>query len=431
MNIIKGKKIILVILICIVIVSFSNVKADALQDARTQYNQILKEQKENMSKLEGIEKEIAEYNYDIVLLDQQVTEATIELNNIQEKLDAVNDKINELEASLQNSSQSYNSAQQLYLTRLRIIYENGMPSMIDTFFVSKSITDFFSRVNVLNSILDYDKKLVSNMKSQKEYVNYIKKDIDTQKIQLSQLKYNKEESTTALNQAVKAKESKVQELNSSKEDINERNELLKKQEKEAKQKVDDELTKLIQDQNNLYAGNFAGTFTWPVPGYYKITAAFDDKEYYSIMGMHHTGVDAGISEGTPVVAAADGKVLVAGYNTGGYGYYVVIDHGTIDGSRYVTLYGHASSILVSKNDTVTKGQKILLSGNTGNSTGPHLHFEINKITNNVMYSIDAMTYYASSGAPFTYLVNGKWIDYPFSTISQYQYSNQLKRSYSF
>ena len=88
----------------------------------------------------------------------------------------------------------------------------------------------------------------------------------------------------------------------------------------------------------------------------------------------HAGVDIGAGYGTNIYAANSGTVLVAGWNSGGYGNYVVIDHG----GGITTLYGHCSSLCVSKGQTVTKGQVIAKVGSTGMSTGPHLHFEVLK-----------------------------------------------------
>ena len=86
----------------------------------------------------------------------------------------------------------------------------------------------------------------------------------------------------------------------------------------------------------------------------------------------HTGVDIAGAVGTPIYAADDGVVISAGWNTGGYGNMIIIDHG--DG--LYTRYGHGSKILVHEGDTVSKGDKIMLMGSTGRSTGPHLHFEV-------------------------------------------------------
>jgi murein DD-endopeptidase MepM/ murein hydrolase activator NlpD len=132
------------------------------------------------------------------------------------------------------------------------------------------------------------------------------------------------------------------------------------------------------------AGPAAGHLLWPCSG--PITQGFGPTSYgfefpYVYQGVSyphfHTGVDVGVGMGTPVSAAADGVVVLAGTNVVdgkvvGYWTYVVISHG---GGLY-TLYGHLSRLAVSAGDHVRAGQVIGLSGSTGNSTGPHLHFEV-------------------------------------------------------
>lgn len=86
----------------------------------------------------------------------------------------------------------------------------------------------------------------------------------------------------------------------------------------------------------------------------------------------HTGIDLGVPTGTPIRAALPGTVTVSTYNQGGYGYYVMIDHG----NGLSTLYGHCSQLLAYVGQTVEAGDVIALSGSTGRSTGPHLHFEV-------------------------------------------------------
>ena len=89
---------------------------------------------------------------------------------------------------------------------------------------------------------------------------------------------------------------------------------------------------------------------------------------------YHTGVDVTVPMGTEVLAYIDGTVAVSEWNLWGYGYFVIVDHG--DGIQ--TCYGHNSKLLVEKGQKVKKGQVIALSGNTGTSTGPHVHFEVRK-----------------------------------------------------
>jgi len=108
----------------------------------------------------------------------------------------------------------------------------------------------------------------------------------------------------------------------------------------------------------------ASGFIWPVHGV--VTSVFGWR-----WGRMHEGIDIAVASGTPVVSAAGGMVIVAGW-MGGYGNLVVVDHG----NGIATAYGHNTNVAVSVGQTVAQGQLIAYSGNTGNSTGPHVHFEV-------------------------------------------------------
>ncbi len=114
-------------------------------------------------------------------------------------------------------------------------------------------------------------------------------------------------------------------------------------------------------------GKGSGSFAWPLSGGYRITSRYGPR-----WGSVHTGLDMAISTGTPVKASDEGKVVSAGWNTGGYGNLIIVDHG----NGYQTYYAHLSKIYVKYGDVVAKGETIGAVGNTGFSTGPHLHLEI-------------------------------------------------------
>lgn len=105
-----------------------------------------------------------------------------------------------------------------------------------------------------------------------------------------------------------------------------------------------------------------GAYLWPANS--RIVT-----QYYS---WKHVGVDIGDHTGKPIFATANGKVIRAGWNSGGYGNYVIIDHG----NGIQSLYGHASALLVEEGQVVSRGEQIAKIGSTGRSTGPHLHFEV-------------------------------------------------------
>ena len=113
-----------------------------------------------------------------------------------------------------------------------------------------------------------------------------------------------------------------------------------------------------------------GQLGWPVSG--EITSPYGYR-VHPIWGttIYHSGIDIGVDEGTPVHAADGGVVVWSGW-MGGYGYAVVIDHG----NGLSTLYGHNSELAVDEGQSVAKGQVISYAGSTGNSTGPHVHFEV-------------------------------------------------------
>ncbi|MEG1008684.1 MAG: peptidoglycan DD-metalloendopeptidase family protein [Clostridia bacterium] len=370
--------------------STSVVGISEYEKSQKELESIQHQQKEATTKLSGVEKQISQNMYDIASLDVDILKYDNSLKNLQGKVNQVNEKVKYLEDSLQNSSQSFNIAEEMYITRLKVIYENGMPSFIDVLFTSESISDFFSKMNVINSILDYDKSLVNNMKSQKDHIDYIRKDIEIQKIQLDQLKYDTEKSAKALDDAKDAKSSKIKKLEKDRLSIKEVAVALGKQEKQAADKVFAELVKM----NNT--GTFGGVFAWPAPGCTTITTKFG--EMYNPFGgafSMHYGVDiSGGINGKPIVAIESGIVAVAVNNKGasssGYGNYVSIDHGKSlnDDATYKSLYGHASSVIVTAGQHVTKGQTIMYAGTSGWSTGPHLHLEV--IRNNVR--VDPLKY---------------------------------------
>lgn len=117
------------------------------------------------------------------------------------------------------------------------------------------------------------------------------------------------------------------------------------------------------------SGQSSGNFAWPLPYTSNITSGYGGR-----WGRFHSGIDisAGGVYGQSIVASDGGTVEWAGYDSSGYGNYVIINHG----NGYKTLYGHCSALYVSSGQSVSQGQSIAAVGSTGDSTGPHLHFEI-------------------------------------------------------
>ncbi|HJF73407.1 murein DD-endopeptidase MepM [Gallibacterium anatis] len=145
----------------------------------------------------------------------------------------------------------------------------------------------------------------------------------------------------------------------------------------------------IQAENGRYYNNHGETLgkgfsRYPTQRQYRISSHFNPRRKNPVTGRiaPHKGVDFSMPIGTPIIAPADGVVVKVSYQAGGAGRYVMLRHGR----EYQTVYMHLSRPLVKPGQSVKKGQRIALSGNTGRSTGPHLHYEfhINGVAVNPM-----------------------------------------------
>ncbi len=393
----------LLIFVFIFISVFNNIEAVTVNQMQNQSTDLKNQVTTNEQKIASLEEEAKTYLSEIDNLNKEIDGYNSELAKLQTKIDAVNDKIKTYESNLQNSAQQYNSAKELYETRLRAIYENGIPNVMDLLVTSNGIADFFSRMNVYSSVIEYDQSLIGNIQNEKEYTDKIKKEIENEKLQIEQLNYDKEKTSNSLEKARKNKESKVAALNASKEKLEAVNTILNAEAESLDKKVAEEIARqqavakaaaeaaarakaAAAAKNSSSSSSAAqnisvgdGTFTWPISGAGKITATFP---YYP-SGERHTGVDIGVACGTPVYAACSGMIIKSTYyltgdrdgeRSDGYGNTVWISDGT-----YTVIYGHLQYRKVVDYGTyVEKGQLVAYTASTGNSTGPHLHFEIRK-----------------------------------------------------
>lgn len=383
------KKLFLVLFFCLGFTIISNINAEStLSKYNKELQEVKEKEKENISKLTGIQKDIAEYNYEIADLDNKMMEVTSDLADLQIKQEKLSQSIKENEEALKDSSKLYNKVEKTYETMVRTVYENGFPTFFEFLISSKSVAEFLLKIETYENVLTYNRDIVTNAKAKKNYINYVKKNVEKQREEISQLQADAGKKMEKLNKTLEEKQKIMNELQTSQSKLQASAEELTKQKESALKKIDDEIEKAYRaslNGNNKVDGSITeftgGNFSWPVPGYNIITTTFGFV-YYLVNpnGSAHTGCDIAGSEifGKPIVAAESGTVIVAGYNAGGYGNYVMINHGkcTEDGNNYITLYGHASALAVNTGDVVTKGQTIAYVGSTGNSTGPHLHFEM-------------------------------------------------------
>lgn len=386
-------KVFIIVLLIFLSFNFNKINAESsLSKYNKELNEVMTKEKENMNKLTGVQRELAEYNFEIAELDKKMMETTLDLADLRTKEENLTKSLKENEDSLQDTSKLYQKAEEAYAKRLRAIYENGVPNIVEFLFSSRGVLDFIAKVNAYQSVLEYNKDLISTIKGKRNYIDYVKNDVERQKLELSQLTEDVNKKMEKLNEDLSEKQKRVKELETSKSELKSNSEELTKQREDALKKIDEEIEKAYRAAlNKNKKGNTSldgvtteftgGNFAWPVPGYNVITTTFGFV-YYLVNpnGSPHTGCDiAGANIfGKPIVAAEAGTVIVAGYNAGGYGNYVMIDHGkcTDDNNNYISLYGHASALAVEAGQHVEKGDIVAYVGSTGNSTGPHVHYEM-------------------------------------------------------
>ena len=292
-----------------------------------------------------------------------------EVAELGEKMDTLQKSIDESTAKLQIASQNYEEKSDMLARRLVAMYEAGDTQYLDVLLKSKSITEFISRYYIIQEVAEYDSILINEVEQEKNNIEQTKQKLENEQAEIKIVKAKNEQTTIVLSNMQTLQKSYINELSADEKKLQEQITEYKNDQAEIERQI--LLATNVINPDIQYTG---GEMLWPVAiSGTVITSDYGVREH-PIQGVikEHTGIDIGNTPtGTPVVAAADGVVTYAGW-LGGYGNCVMINHG----EGVVTLYGHGNKILTSVNKKVKKGETIMEVGSTGNSTGPHLHFEI-------------------------------------------------------
>ena len=348
-------------------------------------------QQKIISQLEQLGAEINETNHKIA-----VVELDIEIAN--EEISILENEIAELKEKIEQRNE-------LLRERARAIQSSGTVSYLDVLLGANSFVDFIDRFSAVSTLMDADRQIMREQKEDQEKLEVQKLELVKKKENLEANKAKLKSLMASLNQQKKEKKKLVAELE--KEEAK-----LRSEKTELKAEYDDkvELSKELEEKflkeqrrlaevarqkaleaaaakkkkqdsssssnSSVSSGNLpvvsAGNWTRPAAG--RFTSGFGRRDIGPIGSKNHLGIDIANSIGTPVVAAADGVVSYVG-SMNGYGNVVMVTH-SIEGQLFTTTYAHLSGFNTSVGASVSKGQQIARLGNSGNSTGPHVHFEI-------------------------------------------------------
>ena len=350
------------------------------EDLTNQLSNIQQQITNEANKKSEAEKTIGTVYEQLHAIQRDLDTATAELKQVQAERIQLDKDITKTEAELKEAQARLQSREKVFYKRVRDIYINGRLSYLDVVIGSKDFSDFANRMEMLKRILQSDMDSINTIKTEREEIASKKAKLEEDRAKVLELEKVAQEKQNVINQK-KAERQAVLERAMNDRDTAERayNELMASSAS---------ITAMLQQRAAERAaaaaaaasqGGGGGGATWvqgsgqlAAPVVAPITSDFGWR-IHPIYGTRrlHAGTDFGVDEGTPVHAADGGVVVEAGW-VSGYGYTVIIDHG----NGMSTLYAHNSEVAVSPGQTVSKGQVVSYSGNTGGSTGPHLHFEV-------------------------------------------------------
>ena len=325
------------------------------------------------------EKRIGQQTTNLEQAEQELKKAQDELAAIQGQRKAVEGDIAVTQKKLDEAQKRLAKREVVFQKRVRDIYINGRLSYLEVVLGSKDFNDFANRVQVLKRIIDADIKLINGIKEERAEIASQKEKLEADRAKIVDLEKQAQAKQAEIEQRkqtyaqllAKARTDqagsieKIQELEAASQQV--RNIIAQRQAERAAQAA--QAAAGGGGGYNWVQGS--GALSWPVSSH-EITSGFGGR-YHPIYGRYifHDGIDIAADYGEPVHAADGGTVIYAGWISG-YGNAVIIDHG----NGMSTLYGHNESLNVSEGQGVSKGSVIAYAGSTGNSTGPHLHFEV-------------------------------------------------------
>jgi len=332
------------------------------------------------TEISGLSARIKGYETQVAALRAEEQQAAARLAAKQAELDQAEAEVHKAYEELKVLAARLKRAIRVLSDRLVAIYQGGPSSVSEMVLTARSYGDLIQRSTYLEQIQNRDqniagrvrelrdaqKRVVTRLRTAKDRIEKARDEIATEKTNLTTARSAVE---SQQNQLVSARAERRSTLDS----INTRVDHLETIESDLQAKIQAQIG-AASGVSTLPAGPMtapsAAGLIWPVSGV--VTSGFGGRSSPGGIGStNHEGIDIAVPEGTPVRAAKSGTVIMASYN-GGYGNYTCIDHG----SGLSTCYAHQSSFAVSAGQRVSQGQVIGYSGNTGSSTGPHLHFEV-------------------------------------------------------
>ena len=340
--------------------------ASEADDKRAELNEVQSQMQKMQERKEKARQKAAAASEGLEEIQSRLNELQAQARELQAKSNALQAKINDNQAKLAKKKAEAEQRKKIYSQRLRQIYINGQVNYLDVLLGAKDFGDFSSRMYLLQKIVSSDIAMLQQLQKDEAEIKSRQEQLDAE---MKEIKSTKAELEAKRARANKLKEQRSYMLYKAQEE-----EQQSQSEYERLLAISENITAMLRNMESSGGGSSSsggtGRFMWPCRG--EITSYFGWRTH-PIFGTtkYHSGMDIAVDYGTPIMAADSGTVIYSGW-LGGYGYAVMIDHG----SGLVTLYAHNQSLNVYEGQYVSKGTCIAYAGSTGYSTGPHCHFEV-------------------------------------------------------
>lgn len=364
------------------------VKATSLEESIKQKESAISQAQEDRKKLQSglsdikamvaaLEKSKSNLEDYVVELDGQLAELEEKIEDLKEQISLKEEEVAQAKADVEQAEEVAAQQYQDMKARLKYMYEHGSgDGYLEVLFAAGTFSDLLNQAVYIEKLSAYDKRKLLEYRQNVEYLNLCREVLEEEQEVLQEARESLQNEQDSVNTLIAEKEKEITAYQS---DINNQSAAIAEYEAEiaeqnatiaALEKAVAADKAALEEQNKVkYDG---GMFQHPCPGYTRISDDYGNRMHPTLkVEKFHNGVDFAAPSGTPILAAYDGKVVGAAYNSS-MGNYVMIDHG--DG--LYTIYMHASKLYVSNGQTVTKGEQIAAVGSTGRSTGPHLHFSV-------------------------------------------------------
>lgn len=370
-----------------------------INEVNQEVQELQQEKKDLASDLKDIENKKSSLTGYIKTLDKKVTKLTEKMEKNQNKIDKTKGEIELLTIEEAKVTDQMNQQYEMMKSRIKYIYEDGGEGYVELLLGSASLSELYNRIEYVNRVNDYDKKMLDNYEATKVELSETREKKRVKKDKLEAIRETLSFEKKSVDQLLDKKQGQLEEYNSliikSESELDQYNAEIQKKSEEVerllaqqrKQIAAEEAAAAAAAANNNSAGGestdsgqtpanpgvSASGFVWPLVTAGRLSCGFGPRTAPTAgASTYHRGIDIAVPTGTAIRASKAGKVVTATYSSSA-GNYVALYHG--DG--VYTYYMHCSSLAVSVGDQVEQGQTIALSGSTGISTGPHLHFAIN------------------------------------------------------